>query len=545
MTQHAPTPRDSASPTAHDADTAGRLARAALSVVAAACVAAFGVNVFFGLGFGPLVSFGPIAGLIAALACGSVLDAAAAGAVNAVAGTLLAQAVFPHPWPATSGWVGTMLTVALVAAVVGAGAAWVLGRSPNLTTVFSALALALILAACTLNGLTTAAQPRSAVWVTGAPGSALSLSDALNSPATQSAVSPDETIYLFVVQQLARGSSYYPSMVQALADDNRVHTDGNVPLDQPTSYRMPTLFWVLAALPQSGAIPLVELCLGALAAVGAYLLARRFVVAPLALVGATGVAAYTASIAATPAVLYVELWAGLLGLIAVAVFVRSRQGTRVTMVLQLAAAFAALLAALVRELAVGFVAAGTIATLADPELRRKRVWIAWAGALALALAAFALHWRSALAAFSASGAPSGSVSAAARFPWFHPDGSGLVYAARLTQAALQWNAVAVYAAIAVCVLGALIIEGDLGTRVTLGLTCAAGVALLAIVRAPGVNADSVLAGYWGMVVVPTALACFPLAFSRLDVARAETARPDESAAGATLGHAETQADGGA
>jgi len=496
------------------------------AVLATAAVSALAAHTFFGIGFGPLLSLAPVAGLIAALCCDDLLGGAAAGGLSVVAGTLLAQLAYARALPGPDsgwlavlpgGWPANAIAAVVLAALVGAAAIWLKERSPRFPVLLAGLAVALVVLAGLMNGLAAASLVQDAQFVSGVRNTGLPLTQALVVHPTQTAESLDETLYLIVVQKMHAGAGFYPTIVQALADSNRVHTDGQVRLNLPVSYRMPTVYWLLSRLPEDGgSLVLAALLLGAAAAVAAYLLGRQFVSAAWALVGCAAISSYAATVGASAGLLYVEYWTGLLGVIAVAFFAAARGSTRRVLAMQIAAAAVATLAALTRELAIPFLIAGLIAVLADPVLRHVRAWIPWLTGLAATGVAYAVHWRLALAAFASSGVPNGVVPARSRFPWFHPDGSGLFASMKLIRMTLHFNVIAIYVVLALAVVGIVLLPNGRGTRIMLALIGVVGVGLLAIVRAVGTDQiTGEPAGYWGLVVVPVALACLPLVVSRL------------------------------
>ena len=513
-----------APPAETDADAARRWARDATTFVSIVLTAVLGRAIFV---HSPWPLFlGAIAGIAGGLGCAGVLDAVAVAALGSGLGTvtlLVAGRLGPPPAEA---FLVPALEAAVLAGAVALAVALAARASARLTPLFALLGLVIVLGGAWLYALNAASTPVSAAWVTGSAGRVEPFVDALKETPRLTAISPDESLFLLLARDVSVGRPIYPSQVAVLDASNRAHPGEPVPLDEATSYRLPTLFWLFGALPQNGtAEVLAGLVLLSATSVAAYLLTRRYVDVPAALVACTATAAYGAALVASPALLFSEFWAGGLGLVALALAAHSFAGGKRLVALQAAAAAVALLAALTRELAVAFLLVGLAASLVDAESRARRLWALWAVALALFAGAYALHVHAALSAYRAAGVPSGLTGPVSRIPWLHADGKGLAASVALAALALGLSAGVMWAAWALGVVGALAVEAGRAERMLLGLAVVGGTAVLAVAHsAAGPSGSGQVPGFWGMVVIPSVLACVPLVLSRLGAGRVPPSR---------------------
>ena len=303
------------------------------------------------------------------------------GFVGAIAGTFLATGISSFAWVDMAVWLPVALIAGLVAGVLAAAVRFALGRSARLGTAFVAVALIVLLGATWLAAIQDAGAPQAG---------GMSYAQYYAQEPAVSANMHDEGLYLLYVHRLAAGQPYYSMVARALVESNAVRDD--VSVTSPLSYRLPTLYVLLSRLPQDGiSYVLAALALGTATVLSAYALARLYMGPAFALVSATAVATYVASSAPTPALLHTEYWAGGLALVAVTLFAAASRSERRATALNVAAAVVAVVAVAFRELAIAFVVLGLIATLAFPEGRRARTWIAWAAGL---VAASAHHRRS-------------------------------------------------------------------------------------------------------------------------------------------------------
>jgi hypothetical protein len=485
------------------------VARAALTLAAITLLAVMSTSTMF---LTPsIVLLGPIAGLAAALGVRRRLDAAVVGAGGVVAGTLVASvARLAH----AASWGPTMLLNALVAVAVALAARWLLDRSPRTAALVASAAVALVIASGWWSAATFATTQLR-------PG--LTRVGYLARRAVLDSTSSDEDIYLAYVQRMARGEPYYPAAVSVLSASNVAHPLGRIDLQDPLSYRLPTLYWLLSRLPAGGwSVIVAMLSVGSGAAVAGYVLARRFVTVPLALVSAAGLTGLFATYSTVPGVMHAEIWAGAFSLVAVTLFVLARREPARAAAYMVAAAAAALCAASIRELAAPVVVLGLALTVLDRDTRCGRMWVPWAVALVLTAAGYSAHWAEASAAIRAA-----SLSAMASQPgpgWWRPDGLGLYGGIDFFRGIMAWPLAAGWVAAAAGLAGAVF--GPRGRLERLMSATLVGGGMLAVLflRPNGSTSTGAPVGYWSEIYVPTMVACIPLALAWLPGARRSEAR---------------------
>lgn len=360
------------------------------------------------------------------------------------------------------------------------------------------LGLGLILVAMWSYAIARATTPDS---------SGQSLVEALSEVPRLTAGSPDTALYYHIIRRVHSGEGYYQASAGVLALNNAVDPAG-VNLGSPLSHRPPAMYWLLSLLPPTGiAYICVTLAVGSMGSVAAFLLARRYAVLPLALASAALVALYYAGMANSVAQLGTEVWAGAFGLLSVALLVRTAHtpGSRRIPGSMWGAAFAAFAASLVRELGVAFVIVGLAATLGTPAMRRSGGWLPWMAALFASAVAFAVHLAMAL---SWLGAPSTGMPA---FPWLAADGSGLLAGAVRAAGLLRLPMPIAWALIGLGLLGAVLAPRTRSERIALLTTVVGGAIVLALFHPPGTGVGGLPPGYWADLVLPSILACVPLA----------------------------------
>ena len=330
----------------------------------------------------------------------------------------------------------------------------------------------------------------------------------------------DEDLYLTWIARLRAGQAYYPMAVRSFEEVNAAF--GSVSLVRirvPFSYRPPTLYLLLAALPPNGisfVIAVMVVCTIGVAA--AYVLARQFVVESVALAAAAFVAALFSACGSSQ-LLDAEMWAGALALAAVAAFVVSRSATaHSARWLPILSVTLALAATAFRELAAPLLVLGLIATLVGADSRAKRAWVPWGVGLAIAALGLGAHWFAASQAFAS--VTSGPSSAT----WFDPNGAGLVGAMFLASRSLSVVFFPVMALLLLLgMIGGAIAPRDWPSRVMLAGLAVGGPVVLYFAHPPGWSASHAAPGYWGDIVMPTVLACAPLAFVWLSAVRRKRA----------------------
>ncbi len=455
------------------------------------------------------LTLGLVAGLAAGIGCARWWRAIVVAAAGVVAGTVLASAVSDPPWHGNLFWVPGALECAIVAALLGAAVYYAVARSSSLTPLVSALAVSAILATMCLSGLTLASLRTAQGF---APIERLGTTPQLTPQ------SSDEDLYLNYLAHLRNGEPYHTSAVAVISEMNTHRTQSPVALDSPLSYRLPTLYWLLARLPSPAAFVDLVLLVSCLGVGAAYVLARQFVARVPALAGASLVASLLSGYAGLM-LLDAETWAGILAICAVMFVALARRHEKRALLMHAAAAACVLLAASLRELSVAFLMLGLIAALADRSGNRRRAWIPWVVASLATGGIYTAHWTAARAAYRGT---AGSHTIA--FPWFHADGSGLLSAVRLAANhawVLPWFA---WVFVLLGMAGSVLAPKDLPSRVMIVGVAVVGPLALLLLHPPGWATYGV-PGYWGDLFIPTTLACVPLAFAALPGVKREKADP--------------------
>ena len=475
-----------------------------IALVAVLVTAAAGTGLYF-RSSAPL-TLGLVAGLTVGLGCTRWWRAVLVGSAGALGGFFLASRLSQVRWHAGFFWLPQGLQTAAVAAGIGAAVCFAVAQSPRLKPLLASLAVLAIVGTMWFSGLTLASLPSSN------GGSPL---ERLGATPSLTATSTDDEVFLTYVQSLRAGKGYYPTAVRIFQEMHAASGQAEL-TGSPLSYRLPTLYWLLSRLPGSpGALVIAMLVACSAGVVAAYVLARSQVALVPALAGTSIVASMLAGYAG-PMLLDTELWAGILGLVAVTLVVLARTHERRSLELHICAAVVTLAAVAVRELAVAFLLLGLVAALADRSGPRRRAWAPWAVALLAAAGIIAAHWVSASHAY-AGVAP--AVTNGAR--WLHPDGSGLFAAVALVANHMWLVAGAAWLLVVLGMAGSLIGPRDRASRVMLAGTALLGPLVLLALHPPG-WATYGAPGYWGDLVMPTALACMPLAFVWLrDIRRAD------------------------
>lgn len=473
----------------------------------ASAVAYLGMGLF-GLPYQISFGLGPAVGLVAALACRPLWLAAPVAALGLAAGTFAGAPFLGSTFGALHR--PTSYAVhALIAAAVAIGAGLAIMLNVRLRRWLAWLAVALTIVAAWQCGWFEATMPQRSL------GAASSLVFYESTPEVSPSIS-DDGIFVLTVRRMQAGADYYSAMHRTLVDANAVRPSLSQDLSSPTSYRLPTLYWFLAALPRGiDAWVIAALVLMSAAIVAAWTIASRFTAPHVALVGVVAVAAYLHAFTAM-SLAEVEIWAGPLVLIAVALALQSFAAGRRALVWAVAAASAGLLATLVRELAVGVLLLGLASTLAGPGWRARRLWIPWAAAIVVAVVAYGAHMS------AVAGLAAGPLQAAASVgTHFDPTGRGL--AASVTNLATRawWPTAVGWLLWAFGTVGAVAAGRDWATRVLLGGVALGGAVALFFLHPAGYQGAQV-PEYWGHIVLPTVVACCVLPLSRVPFLAAES-----------------------
>jgi hypothetical protein len=456
-----------------------------------------------------VVTLAPVAGVCAALCCRRTVDSALAAAGGCLLGIGLSWAVPFAPWGSPQTVPLEMAAAAAAAAAFGAGAAWLMRTAPRTVRPLVYAALAITVAACWHSALTMATRP---LPDGGSPAAILSQVPTIE-PSTG-----DEELFLNVVDSLRKGQPYYPTFARALVEGGRA----DQVLGSPVAIRQPIFFYGLALLPRGGIwIVVAALCLATAAVVSAFILAKQYLRVPFALIAAVLVASYCATIAFLPGIIDAEPWTGMLGLVSLALLAVSRSSDTHRRGWAWAAAGVALAGTALRELGVAFVIIGLIASALDSRDRAQRSWLPWASALLAAAVGFIAHVAAARQGVLALGNIASALPPSG-FTWWHPDGLGTLSAvirmAGFLDVALP---VAVIVAVA-AVVGAAMAPHDRCMRFALTAVTGGGWLALVVLRPPGAAESGLPPSYWIDVVLPSVLACAPLALVLVPGARVST-----------------------
>lgn len=496
----------------YEGSASERVARTRTTIAGIVLITALGTVATFLTGSSILL--GPVVGLAAALGVRRMSDAGITAALGVLLGTGAAWAISSAPWPPLAVWGPSVLRDAIVAMVVALAGRWMLARSPSFSALLAAATVALII----LTG-----------WMTSMSLATLQLKPGMTrvrylaTPPTIGRRASDEDLFLASIMRVANGEAYYPAAVSVLAAANAADPLRPGLLSSPLSYRLPTLYWTLAQLPQDGMSLIVAMMLvGSATAAAGYVLARQFVTIPLALASCAGLAALYATYSTVPAMLHAEIWAGAFSLISMAFFVVARRRRERAIAFMVLAATTAVLAALIRELAAPVVALGLTLTLMDRETRRELLWIPWAVAAVVTVGGYALHWMTITAALGAATLPA---YRARSMEWFSPDGLGLYAGIDFFRRVMIWPLSVGWVAAALGLAGALLGPKERLQRLALGAFVGGAMLAMCFLHPIGSTSQGVPPGYWSEIYVPTMVACIPLALAWLPGARRDEDEP--------------------
>lgn len=508
-------------------DKRDRLIQALAAAASIAALSAVGAFVFFVLGYSPLATLAPVAGIAAAVTCRRYLEAGLAAAIGVLAGGLLTSLVLRIETVGLLAWIVPLSQIAALAAAVACALVWVLANSARLERILLALGVTIVILAGWSTALAGASQPKPSADVLGRPTPAVTFSALLTMTPDLTTETGDQSTYMVMLSRMREGEGYYRALVTALDLNNKAHPTSQVWLDAPLTYRPPTIFWLMSRLPNNGiSIILMALLFQAAGVTAAYLLARRFVSAAVALVGCAAVATYGAALTPTLSILVTEYWAGLLGLVSLAILVQAQpQEPRKRMLLNAAAVAAAIGAALIGELSAPFLVVGLVTVLADADDRRERLWIWWLAAIVGIVAFYFLHWNAAIGTWRELGFSDGHAAGSKPFPYWSPDGLGVLASVGLLSLRLRLTMAVSAVLYSAGLIGALMVPSR-RERVALAVATLGGTAILMLVTAPEATAPGKLpTGYWGMIILPAVLACVPLVVSRIRAVRAAERLP--------------------
>ncbi len=446
----------------------------------------------------PTLMVGLLSGALAALSCRRILDSAVAAFVAVPLSTGLASTTTLLPWAPARIWLVAAVVYGTLAAMVAAAVRFLRDRKHG-DALVAGTALAFLVSAMALRAFDRASQSE--------PGTLPFLEKVMSAPPSIGKGAWDQDLYRDYVWRMRAGRTYYDAAAAVVAEVNQTDPGRLVPR-APATYRPPTLYWLLARLPSGTSILMATLVCGSMASLSAYVLGRRYLVPPLAVVAAAGVAETYAVVASSWMLFETEIWAGAFGLLGVTLLVHSREPGRHR--LAWLAAAAALCAAAFRELAIAYIILGLVATLVTAEDRRARRWHPWVVALAGAAALQAAHAAAVADATRGLGG-----DAIVQMVWFHPDGSGLTGALGRHAMLVRIRPTVAWMWLAFAALGSLAAPRDWPSRVALAGVVIGGALVLSLFHPTGINnsAAGLACGYWGNTVLPTLLASVPLALT--------------------------------
>jgi hypothetical protein len=464
----------------------------------------------------------PVCGAIAGLGARS-WRAATGVATGGVTLGLLATSFSAHPaWDVNLLGLPYIFGVIAAAALFAAGTAWLVPTKDWLPPVLSGVVLALTCAAMFASTFALDAMPDISSSYAGAH-SATAMQQLAEEPVLSPQMS-DEELFMIWVNRLRAGDNYYDMTVRLFSE---TYSYRRVMVRSPFSYRLPTLYVFLAALPRT-AVALVVAMMTAcsLGVAFTYLLARQFAGRATALMAAVVSAAVFTGYG-NMTLLFAERWAGIAVLGSVAMFViATREPTADLRFMTLSAALA-LFATSFRELTAPLLLLGILVTVATPAMRRGKAWIPWGVALALAAIMLASHWYLAAKAFASAVAPPPTTGWLGF--WLHPDGSGLVGAVHFASTDAGTVPLVYWTLLALGMIGSLLVPLRLESRIMLAGISIGGPLALFLAHPPGVAGTGTAPGYWGVLVFPVVLASVTFAVARLAPAHspAETSSEQE------------------
>jgi hypothetical protein len=327
----------------------------------------------------------------------------------------------------------------------------------------------------------------------------------------------DQAIYLAYVRRVAAGENYYAAAVSTLDHVNRAWPKPRVDISSPLSVRPPLLFIALAQLPTSGVwIVIAELSFGAIAAIAGFMLARRYVLDGIALIAPALICATYGGYSVGLMPMNPEIWAGALALVAMEMLLHALDHERLSIPWIAGAAAITTIAACIRELAAAYLLLGLVTTLAKRQSKRVVTALPWLGGFAILYTGFEMHARAAKEAAKDYTA----YHFASRFPWWYPDGLGLVATSVAFSMTIGWPSWAGWIIVCSAVLGVCLAPRKAYERILLGGTVIGGLTALSVLHPPGQTASGLPLAYWSGVIVPVVMACVPLAFARFAPARA-------------------------
>lgn len=453
-------------------------------------------------GFLGALQVGVLVGIVVGLVSPSLRVALAASAAALVAGVVILPPWFQAGQPLT---LAVLLGVGIAAA---AGSRAIVASGQLRQGMLVAVALALLIGSVWLVATSVAATP------TARDGGLTPLQVLATRPVAGQQWT-DSEYYRAIVWRMRDGEPFLAALRASYHDNARWGTD-------PTSalgVRPPLLFELWKSLPTPWAASALWVLLGIVSVAMAVSPAALGDAVPSALgvAGAAGLASYALGFALVPTLLFLsEIWTGVVAVVVLALFATARRpgAARGWMI---AAAATALVATFARELMVFLLVAGILAAFFAPRERRTFDLAVWGGSLAIALAAFAVHYSAARRIVT----PIASVG----FAWAAHGGvrnllSGLTSA--------TWSTGGSWVPITIALLGiagAAALPDRQYRAFALAAVCMPLVGFLFVGTDAVLRGSGVAFNYWGAIVVPALFVLAPASLGWIPGMRPASAVP--------------------
>jgi len=454
------------------------------------CCVVFGLIALLPVWLAPLLIGG-----IAALASRADWKQAAGGTFVGLGVAIL----LAPPWfgGSAAGTAEAMMFIVLGALAAGV-VAWALHKATHRNNAEWWTAIGFVAVIIALMWATAAASNRGD-FVANEP----TVNDWLSAKPALGATPGDRDYFLRVFYDMHDGVPYYEAYIKVYRADplGEFRLPNGVP-----GYRLPTLFYLWLLLPADGAaIPWLFLVFATLAVGAAFAMGAQLGPPRLAVLGALMVATAYLSIATSSFVVFVDGWAMALTLAGLALFITSVR-TASTKLLW-AAMWVMLLAAVFREILIYPMLLAAASVVLLPKGQRLKALGPWLAGLAIFGMIYAAHAlaidgridKAGSVGFWMNGGVAHLVSALRFFeqlfagaPWFVPIMVlvGLAGAASLVRSQLR--------------LGLFLVATIASPLITFLVLGSGGRDLI----------TGAVGGYWGMLVVPIALALAPVAIGR-------------------------------
>jgi len=308
----------------------------------------------------------------------------------------------------------------------------------------------------------------------------------------------DDEVYRRVYYLMHQGKPYYAAFREAWFGQEVRPPAISVPM----GYRLPTIFWLWRLLPAySFSIVYLYLAMCSMGLVSAALISGQIAGARYAPLAAAAMAAYVMSIGYTSLVTFVDLPAMSIALVGIALFARATVKHSRGALWGAAAAVA--LAALTREILVYVAVLAALSSLLEPAGKRLKAALPWLAALGVFAVGYSAHVVAVLPLLEPSTGQMSYTHGGIDFVL-----SGVTYYAY----AFNGFGYASGALFLAGVVGAYAAHRSTGWPFAGFATAALVLPMVAMLRIgnPAIVAGGGHVNYWGMLVVPLALALWPV-----------------------------------